>query len=143
MKIWEKKFFGGAKFLQKKIQFFYSTSDIYFCPTPPPHPHTHHTTQNTHSWLRPCVHLIILRDILHVHCCHVHLIIPLFFCSCNIWEPNFEQSLFDAITSFWNKLVIQVLGTEELNAYLNKYRLELDPQLDALVGRYVTFFSYL
>ncbi|KAK4390444.1 Casein kinase II subunit alpha-2 [Sesamum angolense] len=29
-----------------------------------------------------------------------------------------------------------VLGTDELNAYLNKYRLELDPQLDALVGRH-------
>lgn len=29
----------------------------------------------------------------------------------------------------------QVLGTDELNAYLNKYHLELDPQLDALVGR--------
>lgn len=36
-----------------------------------------------------------------------------------------------------------MLGTDELNAYLNKYRLELDPQLDALVGRYVvtTFLS--
>ncbi|XP_042961421.1 casein kinase II subunit alpha-2 isoform X2 [Carya illinoinensis] len=29
-----------------------------------------------------------------------------------------------------------VLGTDELNAYLNKYNLELDPQLDALVGRH-------
>ncbi len=29
----------------------------------------------------------------------------------------------------------QVLGTDELNAYLNKYRLELDPHLEALVGR--------
>ncbi|XP_042472491.1 casein kinase II subunit alpha-1-like [Zingiber officinale] len=27
-------------------------------------------------------------------------------------------------------------GTDELNVYLNKYRLELDPQLDALVGRH-------
>ena len=32
--------------------------------------------------------------------------------------------------------IFQVLGTDELNAYLNKYLLELDPQLDALVGRY-------
>jgi hypothetical protein len=31
----------------------------------------------------------------------------------------------------------QVLGTDELNAYLNKYRLELDPHLEALVGRLV------
>lgn len=31
---------------------------------------------------------------------------------------------------------LQVLGTDELNAYLNKYHLELDPQLDALVGRH-------
>ena len=30
---------------------------------------------------------------------------------------------------------LQVLGTDELNAYLNKYQLELDSQLDALVGR--------
>jgi casein kinase II subunit alpha len=32
----------------------------------------------------------------------------------------------------------QVLGTDGLNAYLNKYRIELDPQLEALVGRYFT-----
>ncbi|XP_031495186.1 casein kinase II subunit alpha-2-like isoform X1 [Nymphaea colorata] len=32
--------------------------------------------------------------------------------------------------------IAKVLGTDELNAYLNKYRLELDPQLDALVGRH-------
>ncbi|KAG0467173.1 hypothetical protein HPP92_018753 [Vanilla planifolia] len=32
--------------------------------------------------------------------------------------------------------IAKVLGTEELNAYLNKYRLELDPQLAALVGRH-------
>nr|GMD56772.1 casein kinase II subunit alpha-2-like [Ipomoea batatas] len=30
----------------------------------------------------------------------------------------------------------QVLGTDELNAYLNKYHLELDPNLAALVGRH-------
>ena len=43
-----------------------------------------------------------------------------------------------------DSLFFQVLGTDELNAYLNKYRLELDPQLDALVGRYVCvlFFSF-
>lgn len=33
-------------------------------------------------------------------------------------------------------LYYQVLGTDGLNAYLNKYRIELDPQLEALVGRY-------
>ncbi|CAI9763049.1 unnamed protein product [Fraxinus pennsylvanica] len=32
--------------------------------------------------------------------------------------------------------IAKVLGTDELNAYLNKYRLELDPQLEALVGRH-------
>ncbi|XP_020581862.1 casein kinase II subunit alpha-like [Phalaenopsis equestris] len=32
--------------------------------------------------------------------------------------------------------IVKVLGTEELNSYLNKYRLELDPQLTALVGRH-------
>ncbi|KAL0424137.1 UNVERIFIED_CONTAM: Casein kinase II subunit alpha-1 [Sesamum radiatum] len=34
------------------------------------------------------------------------------------------------------RLSIQVLGTDELNAYLHKYRLELEPQLAALVGRH-------
>lgn len=34
----------------------------------------------------------------------------------------------------------QVLGTDELNAYLNKYQLVLDPQLEALVGRFLSFF---
>lgn len=33
----------------------------------------------------------------------------------------------------------QVLGTEELNAYLDKYHLELDARLDALVGRFAIF----
>lgn len=32
-------------------------------------------------------------------------------------------------------VICQVLGTDELNAYLNKYRLELDQNLAALVGR--------
>jgi hypothetical protein len=37
----------------------------------------------------------------------------------------------------------QVLGTDELNAYLSKYRLELDPHLEALVGRSVLKLSQL
>ncbi|CAN6896945.1 unnamed protein product [Brassica oleracea] len=32
--------------------------------------------------------------------------------------------------------IAKVLGTDELNAYLNKYQLELDAQLEALVGRH-------
>jgi casein kinase II subunit alpha len=32
--------------------------------------------------------------------------------------------------------IARVLGTDELFAYLNKYGLELDPQLEALVGRH-------
>ncbi|CAI9777171.1 unnamed protein product [Fraxinus pennsylvanica] len=32
--------------------------------------------------------------------------------------------------------IAKVLGTDELNVYLNKYHLELDPQLEALVGRH-------
>jgi casein kinase II subunit alpha len=32
--------------------------------------------------------------------------------------------------------IAKVLGTDELNAYLNKYQLELDTQLEALVGRH-------
>ena len=30
----------------------------------------------------------------------------------------------------------QVLGTDELYAYVSKYGIELDPQLEALVGRH-------
>lgn len=37
----------------------------------------------------------------------------------------------------------QVIGTDELNAYLNKYQLERDPQLEALVGRYVNIQHYV
>eukprot|EP00850_Spirogloea_muscicola_P019970 SM000203S06146 [mRNA] locus=s203:76758:83557:+ [translate_table: standard] len=32
--------------------------------------------------------------------------------------------------------IAKVLGTEDLNAYLSKYRIELDPHLEALVGRH-------
>ncbi|XP_048631224.1 casein kinase II subunit alpha-1-like [Brassica napus] len=32
--------------------------------------------------------------------------------------------------------IAKVLGTDELNAYLDKYQLELEPQLEALVGRH-------
>ncbi|XP_009788910.1 casein kinase II subunit alpha-4, chloroplastic-like isoform X2 [Nicotiana tabacum] len=32
--------------------------------------------------------------------------------------------------------IAKILGTDELNSYLNKYRLELDPHLAALVGRH-------
>jgi casein kinase II subunit alpha len=32
--------------------------------------------------------------------------------------------------------IAKVLGTDELNAYLNKYRIELDPTLSGLVGRH-------
>lgn len=39
---------------------------------------------------------------------------------------------------WWLAFCFQVLGTDELNAYLNKYRLELDPHLEALVGRLVS-----
>jgi casein kinase II subunit alpha len=32
--------------------------------------------------------------------------------------------------------IAKVLGTDDLNVYLHKYRIELDPQLEALVGRH-------
>jgi casein kinase II subunit alpha len=32
--------------------------------------------------------------------------------------------------------IAKVLGTQELHAYLNKYRIELDPHLEALIGRH-------
>ncbi|XP_039007968.1 casein kinase II subunit alpha-2-like [Hibiscus syriacus] len=34
------------------------------------------------------------------------------------------------------RVASRVLGTDELHSYLNKYHLELDPQVDALVGRH-------
>ncbi|WZZ82834.1 hypothetical protein YC2023_103406 [Brassica napus] len=34
-----------------------------------------------------------------------------------------------------------VLGTDELNTYLNRYRIELDPNLASLVGRYLSINS--
>lgn len=40
-------------------------------------------------------------------------------------------------------IFLQVLGTDELNAYLNKYHLELDRHLEALVGRYVLRITFL
>ncbi|KAJ0096323.1 hypothetical protein Patl1_28558 [Pistacia atlantica] len=43
---------------------------------------------------------------------------------------EYDGLLYDVFDAF------QVLGTDELNAYLNKYHLELEPQLDALVGRH-------
>ncbi|KAL6888124.1 hypothetical protein ACP4OV_009150 [Aristida adscensionis] len=43
--------------------------------------------------------------------------------------PTAEDLMFSCTGS-------QVLGTDALNAYLNKYRIELDPQLEALVGRH-------
>uniref|UniRef100_A0ACD5X2E5 Uncharacterized protein n=1 Tax=Avena sativa TaxID=4498 RepID=A0ACD5X2E5_AVESA len=34
--------------------------------------------------------------------------------------------------------ITKVLGTEQLNAYLNKYRIVLDPQIEALIGSHST-----
>lgn len=34
------------------------------------------------------------------------------------------------------QVTLQVLGTDELYVYLNKYGIELDPQLEALIGRH-------
>lgn len=52
---------------------------------------------------------------------------------------SFHEKRGDLIANVWRCLICgcQVLGTDELNAYLNKYRLELDPHLEALVGRLV------
>ncbi|KAH9712251.1 Casein kinase II subunit alpha-1 [Citrus sinensis] len=54
-------------------------------------------------------------------------------------EPFFYgHDNHDQLVKIAKRQIIQilVLGTDELNAYLNKYHLELDPQLDALVGRH-------
>eukprot|EP01018_Ginkgo_biloba_P006119 Gb_38542 [translate_table: standard] len=43
-------------------------------------------------------------------------------------------SVRDGLACF--SIEVQVVGTDELNAYLNKYHVELDPHLEALVGRH-------
>ncbi|KAG6522295.1 hypothetical protein ZIOFF_019433 [Zingiber officinale] len=48
---------------------------------------------------------------------------------CMVYMPSYVVEKKEKKTYF-------VLGTDELNVYLNRYRLELDPQLDALVGRH-------
>ena len=46
---------------------------------------------------------------------------------CPVWDYMFEQHG----CGLW-----QVLGTEELDVYLQKYGIELDAQLEELVGRH-------
>ena len=53
----------------------------------------------------------------------------------NVYQHVILSFLF--IYLFLGHVLWQVLGTDELNAYLNKYHIELDPHLAALVGRLV------
>ena len=61
----------------------------------------------------------------------------------SLWFWNLTMKYLELARKEWKSnlqahpLLLQVLGTDELNAYLNKYRLELDPHLAALVGRLV------
>ena len=41
----------------------------------------------------------------------------------------------NALGLMW-RCISQVLGTDELYSYLNKYGIELDPQLETLIGRH-------
>ena len=74
-------------------------------------------------------------------CLHIYLLLRLFISADILCYETITAAvsaeLFEAsaliIVTF---LYYQVLGTDGLNAYLNKYRIELDPQLEALVGRY-------
>ncbi|KAH0466545.1 hypothetical protein IEQ34_003783 [Dendrobium chrysotoxum] len=43
----------------------------------------------------------------------------------------------------WWTTGLHVLGTDELNAYLNKYALELDPRLEDMVGRFSIAVDFL
>ncbi|KAK6258631.1 hypothetical protein SCA6_013105 [Theobroma cacao] len=59
------------------------------------------------------------------------------------YHPGKEYNIFRKEPFFYGHdnhdqlvKIAKVLGTDELNAYLNKYHLELDPQLDSLVGRH-------
>lgn len=51
--------------------------------------------------------------------------------------PTLSVDMVASLLSLLSR--VQVLGTDELNSYLNKYRIELDPHLEALVGRYLLF----
>ncbi|CAK9144042.1 unnamed protein product [Ilex paraguariensis] len=62
--------------------------------------------------------------------------------ACHLWDHGwlmiFRKEPFFYGHDNQDQLVkiAKVLGTDELNAYLNKYRLDLDPHLAALVGRH-------
>lgn len=61
-------------------------------------------------------------------------------------SPELEFFLAYLFIYFLGHVLWQVLGTDELNAYLNKYHIELDPHLAALVGRLVIlsyFFQFV
>lgn len=55
---------------------------------------------------------------------------------------NWKRTSFFLFHFFPCHVLWQVLGTDELNAYLNKYRIELDPHLAALVGRLVVLLHF-
>lgn len=56
-------------------------------------------------------------------------------CVCVCVKFVIQEKIVKILTRCWNLLLKQVLGTDELTAYLHKYRIELDPHLAALVGR--------
>ena len=56
-----------------------------------------------------------------------------------VCEIVIQEKIVKILTKCRNLLLKQVLGTDELTAYLHKYRIELDPHLAALVGRYWFF----
>ena len=61
--------------------------------------------------------------------------------SCYSWKNLLKNSWSNISMLYW----WQILGTDDLYAYLSKYRIELDPNLAALVGRFVPlifFFSF-
>lgn len=56
---------------------------------------------------------------------------------CNMLRTCFKNVMDKDGNVIILDLMCQVLGTDELNAYLNRYRIELDLHLAALVGRLV------
>ena len=47
-----------------------------------------------------------------------------------------DEPLSDFALNFNLRRYSKVLGTDELYAYLSKYRIELDPHLESLIGRH-------
>lgn len=54
-----------------------------------------------------------------------------------MFSPLVDDSFIWPVCTILSMFLRQVLGTDDLYKYLEKYDLELDPHLEGLVGTYV------